>query len=67
MKHTFVMIALAGIIGIGASSARAGKKAVETAIQSHPDLSTLSEALISTGVLDELQEDGRLQREACIF
>jgi uncharacterized surface protein with fasciclin (FAS1) repeats len=55
MKRRYVMTIVLGII-IGAGPAQANNRAVETAIQSHPELSTFYEALRSTGVLAELKE-----------
>lgn len=51
----FFLIAAALVAMISAVPAQANNKAVESAIQSHPELSTFYEALISTGVLNELK------------
>ena len=55
MKCSFITMAVLGMI-IGIHPAHANNKAVESALQSHPDLSMFYEALISTGVLKELKE-----------
>ncbi len=56
MKCRLVMMVILGAL-ISASPALANNKAVEIAIRSHPELSTFYEALISTGVMNELKEN----------
>jgi uncharacterized surface protein with fasciclin (FAS1) repeats len=56
MKRSFItMIVLGTMICI--HPAHANNKAVESALQSHPELSMFYEGLISTGVLNELKGD----------
>lgn len=57
MKNLFRYVTCAGLLAgtvLGAAQAHAGNAAVENALRSRPELSSFYEALVNTGVLNEL-------------
>jgi len=57
MRHVLTTTALAGILSLAAGAAQANNSTVENVIKSRPDLSQFYQALVNTGVNNELNAD----------
>jgi uncharacterized surface protein with fasciclin (FAS1) repeats len=59
MRHSFTTTAILALILCGASSAQAANAGVASILQSRPELSTFTQAMVKTGVMGELKEGQR--------